>query len=29
MLEIGNAYEMEFSFTQEQVNEFCKISGDF
>jgi len=29
MLEVGNTYEIEFSFTQEQVNDFCKISGDF
>jgi acyl dehydratase len=29
MLEVGNAYEIEFSFTQDQVNDFCKISGDF
>ena len=29
MLEVGNSYEIEFSFTQEQVNDFCKISGDF
>lgn len=29
MLEVGQSYEIEFSFNQEQVNEFCKISGDF
>ena len=29
MYQIGDRYEIEFSFSQEQVNEFCKISGDF
>jgi acyl dehydratase len=29
MIKVGDSYEIEFSFTQEQVNEFCKISGDF
>jgi acyl dehydratase len=29
MIKVGDFYEIEFSFTQEQVNDFCKISGDF
>ena len=29
MIQLGASFEMEFSFTQEQVNDFCKISGDF
>ena len=29
MLKIGDKFTIEFSFTQEQVNDFCKISGDF
>lgn len=29
MIKVGENYEIEFSFTQEQVNDFCKISGDF
>ncbi len=29
MIKVGDSYEIEFSFTQEQVNDFCKISGDF
>ena len=29
MIKVGDCYEIEFSFTQEQVNDFCKISGDF
>ena len=29
MIHLGASFEIEFSFTQEQVNEFCKISGDF
>lgn len=29
MMKVGDSYEIEFSFTQEQVNDFCKISGDF
>ncbi|CAM3693350.1 MaoC family dehydratase [Aquirufa aurantiipilula] len=29
MYSIGDSYEIEFSFNQEQVNDFCKISGDF
>lgn len=29
MLKIGDKFTLEFSFTQDQVNEFCKISGDF
>ncbi|WP_395768132.1 MaoC family dehydratase [Aquirufa sp.] len=28
-MKVGDFYEIEFSFTQEQVNDFCKISGDF
>jgi acyl dehydratase len=29
MIQLGASFEMEFSFTQEQVNDFCRISGDF
>lgn len=29
MYQIGDRHEITFSFTQEQVNNFCKISGDF
>lgn len=29
MLTIGSTYELTFSFTQENVNDFCKVSGDF
>ncbi len=29
MYQIGDEHEIEFSFTQDEVNEFCKISGDF
>jgi len=29
MMKVGDSYEIEFSFTQDQVNDFCKISGDF
>ena len=29
MYQPGDIHEIEFSFSQEQVNEFCKISGDF
>jgi acyl dehydratase len=29
MIQLGATYEIEFSFTQEEVNDFCKISGDF
>ena len=29
MIQLGASFEIEFSFTQEQVNDFCKISGDF
>ncbi|MFL0163108.1 MaoC family dehydratase [Aquirufa salirivi] len=29
MYSVGDSYEIEFSFNQEQVNDFCKISGDF
>lgn len=29
MLKIGDKFTLEFSFTQNQVNDFCKISGDF
>ena len=29
MIKVGDSYEIEFSFTQDQVNDFCKISGDF
>lgn len=29
MIHLGASFEIEFSFTQEQVNEFCNISGDF
>jgi acyl dehydratase len=29
MIKVGDFYEIEFSFTQEQVNDICKISGDF
>jgi len=29
MINIGDKYTLEFSFTQDQVNEFCNISGDF
>jgi acyl dehydratase len=29
MYQIGDQHEITFSFTQEQVNDFCKISGDF
>ena len=29
MIQLGATYEVEFSFTQEEVNDFCKISGDF
>lgn len=29
MMKVGDSYQIEFSFTQEQVNDFCKISGDF
>ena len=28
-MKVGDSYEIEFSFTQDQVNDFCKISGDF
>ena len=28
-MQIGDFFELEFSFTQDQVNDFCKISGDF
>ena len=28
-MQIGDFFEIEFSFTQDQVNDFCKISGDF
>lgn len=28
-MKLGDKYEIAFSFTQEQVNDFCKISGDF
>jgi acyl dehydratase len=29
MIKVGDSYEIDFSFTQDQVNDFCKISGDF
>jgi acyl dehydratase len=29
MIQLGEHFEMNFSFSQEQVNDFCKISGDF
>jgi len=29
MISIGANYELNFSFTQENVNDFCKVSGDF
>ncbi len=29
MYQIGDSHEIDFSFTQDEVNEFCKISGDF
>ncbi|MHA8066826.1 MaoC family dehydratase [Aquirufa sp. ROCK2-A2] len=29
MLKIGDTFSIEFSFTQDQVNDFCRISGDF
>jgi acyl dehydratase len=29
MIKVGDCYEIEFSFTQDQVNDFCQISGDF
>jgi acyl dehydratase len=29
MYQIGDSHEVDFSFTQDEVNEFCKISGDF
>ncbi|RXK52104.1 MaoC family dehydratase [Aquirufa rosea] len=29
MYAVGDSYEIDFSFSQEQVNDFCKISGDF
>ena len=29
MIKVGDSYQIEFSFTQDQVNDFCKISGDF
>ena len=29
MYQIGDVHEIDFSFTQDEVNEFCKISGDF
>ena len=29
MYQIGDSHEIDFSFTQHDVNEFCKISGDF
>lgn len=29
MYQLGESHEIDFSFTQEEVNEFCKISGDF
>lgn len=29
MLAIGSTFELTFSFTQENVNDFCKVSGDF
>jgi acyl dehydratase len=29
MLQIGDTFTLEFSFNQEQVNNFCQISGDY
>jgi acyl dehydratase len=29
MYQTGDSHEIDFSFTQEEVNEFCKLSGDF
>lgn len=29
MYQVGDSHEVDFSFTQSEVNEFCKISGDF
>ena len=29
MLTIGETFELEFSFSQENVNDFCKVSGDY
>jgi len=29
MYQLGDSHEIDFSFTQDEVNEFCKISGDF
>ena len=29
MYQLGDSHEIDFSFTQDEVDEFCKISGDF
>ncbi len=29
MITIGSNYELNFTFSQENVNDFCKVSGDF
>lgn len=29
MIAVGSNFELNFSFTQEEVNAFCKVSGDF
>lgn len=29
MIAVGSNFELYFSFTQEEVNAFCKVSGDF
>lgn len=29
MISIGANYELNFAFTQENVNDFCKVSGDY
>jgi acyl dehydratase len=29
MLQIGDTFTIEFSYNQDQVNDFCRISGDF